>query len=239
MRAKSILSMLILSAATVSLAADSFDYKIADIRVMQDRAVQTDLGIDEALRAKLNKHAAWFDGELKKMQEKHKDRFDPTKPPPNDIVQEMNKKQEELKKRVLGELSDAQVKRLRELTIQFAGMPALMEPTIAKRIGLTDAQLKKLRSSFEEMVSKSSKIEQEATKPVYEKFKNRQPANEEEARKLQEEIQKEIAAVQEKIAPKTLKLRDEWFLVIKKTVKAIQLNRFEDLQGKLFKPPAS
>jgi hypothetical protein len=31
-------------------------------------------------------------------------------------------------------------------------------------------------------------------------------------------------------------LRDEWLLVMKKTVKAIQLNKFEALQGKPFKP---
>jgi hypothetical protein len=112
----------------------------------------------------------------------------------------------------------------------------MLSDTVAKKIGLTSAQLKKLRDGFQRTSTEVNRLQQEALKPIYDKYGKEKPESEEAAKKLQETVNGETKAAMDKIQPKLKTLRDEFLSIVKKTVKAIQMNRFEALQGKPYKP---
>lgn len=228
-------AILALAGATMALAADAFDRNNANISLLQQREVQQDMGIGEDLRAKLNKHADWFNGEMKKLQDAFQAEAQRTGKAPNPPEAKIQKLQQDFAKRVMGELNDKQIVRLRELTIQSVGFPALMNDDVAKKVGITDKQKQRLRTTFEAMMKKLNAEQEKVLKPIYDKYNAKKPENETEARKLQEDAAKEAEAASKKLEPTIKKLRDDWIITVKKTVKAIQLNRFEALMGKPFK----
>ncbi len=216
--------------------AQTFEEQVSEFGLLQSKEVQTELGIDEALRNKMNKFADDFNAKANKLQADYQKSAEGKNPPPPAPVDKLQQLELTLRKNVYGLLSTAQKKRLSELTLQTAGYPAMMNPVVAKRIGLSDSQLKKLRDAYEATGKKVNAVQQEAIKPIYDKYGKEKPASAEEQQALQEKINGEAKAAMDKIAPQLKVLRDEWLLVMKKTVKAIQLNRFETLQGKPFKP---
>ncbi|MCH7945820.1 MAG: hypothetical protein IIC73_07385, partial [Armatimonadetes bacterium] len=105
-------------AAASALAADEFDMYVADIGILQDKAVQAELKITAAIRQALNKHAVWLDSRGANI--------DRLVRAGTITVAEGNRRTKlhlaTLKSKVLGELSEAQVKRLREITLQRDGL---------------------------------------------------------------------------------------------------------------------
>ncbi|MFM9873555.1 MAG: hypothetical protein ACKVQS_08850 [Fimbriimonadaceae bacterium] len=216
--------------------AQSFEEQVSEFTLLQSKEVQAELGIDEAMRGKMNKFAEDFNTKANALQVEYRKQAEGKNPPPPEPIQKLQQLELNLRKNVYSLMSKAQLKRLSELTLQTAGYPAMMNPTVAKRIGLTDAQLKRLRDAYQKTGEAVNKLQQVAVKPIYEKYGKVQPKDEAEKNATQEKINAETKAAMDKITPELKKLRDEWLLVMKKTVKAIQLNRFEALQGKPFKP---
>lgn len=216
--------------------AQTFEEQVSEFGLLQSKEVQTELGIDEALRNKMNKFADDFNAKANKLQEEYRKSAEGKNPPPPAPVAKLQQLELTLRKNVYGLLNTAQKKRLSELTLQTAGYPALMNPVVAKKVGLSDAQVKKLRDAYEQTGRKVNKLQEDALKPIQDKYGKEKPANQAEQQALQEKINAEAKGVMDKLAPQLQVLRDEWLLVLKKTVKAIQLNKFETLQGKPFKP---
>ncbi len=216
--------------------SQTFEEQVSEFTLLQSKEVQTELGIDETLRGKMNKFANDFNSKANALQAEYQKSAEGKNPPPQPPVAKLQQLELNLRKNVYGLLSKGQLKRLSELTLQTAGYPAMMNPLVAKKIGLTEPQLKKLRDAFKTTGEKVTKLQQDAVKPIYDKYGKVQPKDEAEKNATQEKINAETKAAMDKITPMIQELRDEWLLVMKKTVKAIQLNRFEVLQGKPFKP---
>lgn len=221
--------------STVGAEASAFDRRLANMELLQDRAVQAELKVSEAQRGRLNQHADWFNEELKKMDEARQSAG--RQGPPTEAEQKrFADLQKRLRDRVLGELSSAQLRRLREISLQAAGFPAMMDPEVAKRVGLTKAQLDRIRKGFEELAKRAAEAQEKAVRPVFEKYKDEKPENQEAAQALQQKVQRESAEAVQRIAPDLQKMRDEWLNLVKRTVKARQINVFEGLMGRPFRP---
>ena len=110
-----------------SAAVDPFDAHCIDIVVLEDHGVQTDIGITQAQRDKLNGFAKIHQQKLmaldKDMKEKH---IDPRPKLPALYA--------ELKGKVLTILTPAQSRRLREITLQRLGLASLCDDEVAKRV---------------------------------------------------------------------------------------------------------
>ncbi len=215
--------------------AQTFEEKVCDITLLMDRQIQNEIGVSEALRTKLNKHADEFNEKAQKMQADYQKSAEGKNPPPPPPLAKLAELEAGFRKKILAELNTQQKKRLSEITLQVAGFTALLNEAVAEKIGLNKAQIDKLRKAFEANAKEAQRLQQGAMKKIHDKYENEKPANEEEARKLQEKIAPEIEKAQKELEPKLLKLRGEFLTTVKKTVKAIQLNRFEALQGKPYK----
>jgi len=219
--------------------AQSFEEQVSDMGLLQSKEVQTELGFTEQLRAKLNVHAEDFNKKANKLQEDYRKKAEGKNPPPPAPIAEMAKLESELKKKVMKDLSAAQLKRLSELTLQTAGFAAMLDETVSKKIGLTSAQLEKLRSAFKDNAQEAQRLQEGAMKPIYEKYGKEKPADEATAKELQAKVQSEVQAATQKIQPQIQALQEKFLKTLKLTVKAIQFNKFEALQGKPFKPTGS
>lgn len=215
--------------------AQTFEEKTANIDLLREKPVQTELGITEDLRTKMNKVAEEFNQKSNALLEDFKEKNPDAQGPDEALVKKINVFKADLNKKVLKLLSPAQVKRLSEITIQVLGYQALLSDDVAKKCGISDAQVKKLRDGFTSLNRQVQEVQQKALKPIYDKYGKQQPKNEEEAKALQEKANKEAQEIAKATEPELAKLRNEWLTLVKKTVKAIQLNKFEALQGKPFK----
>lgn len=239
---KQLLAMgLVLGMAFASnvVLAQSFEEQVSDMGLLQSKEVQAELGFTEELRNKLNVHADDFNKKANKLQEEYRKKAEGKNPPPPAPVAEMAKLEAELKKKVMKELSKAQIKRLSELTLQSAGFAAMLDQNVANKIGLTSAQLEKLRTAFKENAQEAQRLQEGVMKPIYDKYGKEKPADEAAAKELQAKVQKEVQAANEKIQPQVKALQEKFIKTLKLTVKAIQFNKFEALQGKPFKPTGS
>jgi hypothetical protein len=229
---------------TVLASADQFDFLVANVSLLQDKAVQKELGVSESLRTKLNKHADWFNGQMKQMDQDlaAARKKNPKAKPSGDKIIGLQK---QLKSKVLAELSARQVLRLREITLQEAGLSALLDKTVADRVGLSAAQLKSLRDEWSRNEKKADaygkeggKIEEKAIQPVLAKYGKSQPKDKADAEKRRAEVQAalkkyepQLKAVQEKINA----LGPSFESFVKKTCTTDQLSTFKTLQGPTFK----
>ncbi|MBX3111723.1 MAG: hypothetical protein KF857_06910 [Fimbriimonadaceae bacterium] len=233
-------------------AEGSFDYDIANFTILQDKQVQKDLGITEEVRAKLNKHAEWFNGELKVLDAAFKKvrESNPKAQPPNDKVVPLQK---ELKKRVFADLTAAQIVRLREITVQSAGDAAVLDPRVGKAIGLSDATTKALRDRFQANAKKAQTYQQEINKeggelqqkylkPLIEKYGNTQPKDQAESTKRQNEAKAalephkaEFEALQRKLQSRMGDLEKDFHTFVEGKLDAKQKASLAKLKGKEFK----
>jgi Skp family chaperone for outer membrane proteins len=233
-----LLVLLLLSVALVGAQTqhDPFDAHCADILILQSKPVQKELKVSEAQRAKLNTHASWHQAELAKMDKELKDK----KANPNDpkVRERLEGLFSGLKSRVLSSLSKAQVKRLREVSLQNVGDVALCDPVVAKRIGMSQAQLKKMQSTYQEGASKFNSLEQEAAQKVLLPYKDKKPKDEAEAKKWNAEIQKKLASAAAAAKPKIAGIRAEYAKRMKAILSKTQWSKYLALKGKPFKASA-
>jgi hypothetical protein len=212
---------------------DTFDAHCADITILQSKAVQKEVGISEAVRKKLNDQATWHQRQLQALDSEIRT----TKKDPRsaEIQGKIANLFATLKSRVLSNLSPAQVKRLGELSLQRVGDAALTDPIVAKKVGLSDAQLKKMQTTYSEGAQKFVKLEQETAQKVLLPYKDRKPKDEAEAKRLDQEIQTKLAAAGKQIQPKMEALRATYRKRIRAILTSTQTATYNKLRGKPFR----
>lgn len=220
--------------ATVSLsvlaAADSFDNKMASVQLLQDKRVQSDLKVTDAQRKAMNAHAEAFNKkaeayrqELVKKSNNGKTKVNPDK------LREV-KMLTDLKAQVLGELSQAQIKRLREISLQAVGVTALGDDTVAQRIGLGASQKAQIRKIVEKGLTTANDLLRKAGETASKGIKN-PPSDADKA-----EFQKRLRAEQAKIQPQLTQIRSETINAALRQLNATQKKAWDGLLGKQFTP---
>ncbi|MBS1702007.1 MAG: hypothetical protein JST12_10130 [Armatimonadetes bacterium] len=235
MRIFMIVPMLCLSMA--ALAADSFDLQVANIELLQDKNIQKEVKITTAQHSKLESLAQAYNNKTKaKVEEYQKAK----KGIDGDFQRFMLQQHDELRTNVLKELSAAQLKRLREITLQAVGPRALLDKAVAKKVGMSDAEFTKFRAAIVEGDQKIAKIKKQVSDKIRPKYANVQkPKTKEEAEKLQASLNKDLESEMHKhdAEMKTIIAESE-----KKTaaiVKKEYLQRLKALMGTPFLPPKS
>lgn len=223
----------LLFAVTAALAgADTFDNQIASVQLLQTKAVQKELGISDSQRSKMNvfagefnKQAEAYRAELLKKSNNGKTQVAPDR---NREVAMLN----QLKTKVLGTLSSAQVKRLREISLQAVGVTALGDDIVAKRVGINETQKKKIRDLVGKGLSQANKLITEANQRAMKGIA--EPKNEAEAKKAQETFQKRSLTEQNKIKPQVEKIRATTITQVMGLLDAKQKGIWNALLGKPF-----
>jgi hypothetical protein len=194
MRAFTILTLV--CAAVFANAADDFDLKVSNIDVLRDKNVQTELGITEGQRKTMNVFADKFTSENKaKVLEYQK-----AKKQPDKAFQDFGLKQYiTLRTSVLKTLSPNQVKRLRELTLQAAGPRALLDKTVADKVGIPTAEYNKFRTAISEGDGKIAQIKKAVADKLEKKYSSeKKPASQKEADALRARFNKDLTAEMKK-----------------------------------------
>lgn len=242
---KKLVAMALVGVLSSALAAaDQFDYLVANVSLLQDKGVQKELGVSESMRSKLNKHADWFNAQMKQMDAElaAARKKNPKAKPSGDKIISLQK---QLKGKVLGELGASQVQRLREITLQEAGYSALLDKTVADKVGLSATQLKALRDEWSRNEKKADaygreggKIEEKALQPIIAKYGNTKPKDKAEVEKRRAEAQAALKKAEPQLKPLQTKINalgPSFEAFVKKTCTAQQLSTLKTLQGAEFK----
>lgn len=236
---RSLLISLLVALATVGFAqVDPFDFHCADVVLLQAKEIQSDLGVTEAQRKKMNDAADTHRVRLTTYEAQQK------RANPKDTKEQSQKKlrgyYDELKRGVFGSLNAAQMKRLREISLQRAGLLALLDDVVAKKIGLSGASHEKFRTAFTDGAKAASAIERANLKPIFDKYEPKMRAAKTEAdrKKVETEMRPELDAASKKIAPQIQKLQGETQSKLVAILSAQQKAAWTALLGKPFKPGA-
>lgn len=229
---KHLLTLALFAVSTAALAADEFDFYFADISILQDKKVQAELKITETQRTNMNKHAAWLNTQSQAIDTQVKG----GKLTPENANKQMGVHLGTLKKKICDELSAAQLKRLREITLQRDGLLPLMDLKMGERIGLTKAQTQKLRDSYIANDKKAKDIQTAAYKPIFDKYAAMKPKDKAEEQKLIDQRNKELEAAQKKIQPQLEALGKSYGTMVDTTLSKEQKDAFAALKGKPFEP---
>lgn len=233
MRMIPILLVTALAGSALAQKADSFDLSVANIVILQNKAVQKELKVTEAQRAKMNAHAKGYDtdarGYMAELQKQGKDPSKMTGPDAKMLGFISN-----LRSKVLAELTAAQAKRLREITLQTSGLAGMLDPNVAKRLGIAAATTKKMQAAFADGQKTAAQLQNAAIAPVVKPYEGRQPKSQAEADALQAEVQPKVAAARKKVEPQVKQIEA---LTQKKLLSMISKKQKDDylaLQGKPF-----
>jgi hypothetical protein len=232
---KFLLATALAALGALSSAQDEFDSYFADIAILQLKPVQTELKVTEAQRAKMNQHADWLKTQGAAI-ESQVTSGKMTKEAANRL---MAAHLGALKKRIIGELSASQLKRLREITLQRDGLLPLMDQRMADKIGLTKAQLTKLRDAYLANDKKAKDLQQQTFAPIFEKYEKMKPKSDAEKKTLTDQANKELDAAKKKIQPQLEALGKSFADLVEATLTKGQKDAFNALKGTPFKPAGS
>jgi len=215
---------------------DPFDYHCSEVILLQAKPVQAELGISEAQRKKMNDAAdthrvrlTTYDAQQRSAKTK-------------DSRDVMNTKLrgffDELKQGVFTALTPAQLKRLRELSLQRAGLLALLDDIVAKKIGLTGAPYEKFRKTFSDGAKQASDVERANLKPIFDKYEPRMKAAKtpDDRKKIETEMRPELDSAGKKITPQIQKLQADTQQKLVGMLSAQQKAAWQALLGKPFNP---
>src|SRR5579862_8621623 len=151
--------------------AESFDEQLASIIVLQDKAVQRDIGITAQQRNSMNVYA---DAHRAKLSAYYKQI--------NDAHGKVDEKKLEgmfwtLKRKVLAQLSAAQLKRLREISLQVLDFTALADIVVGKKVGLSADQESKVEAIVKAALEKAGGIRDGAVDKATAGYRNKNPKN--------------------------------------------------------------
>lgn len=231
-RMKPTLSFLLaISLTAVAFAQASFDRDIANVTLLQYKEVKDDLKITQKQRDAMNVAANKYNSLATKIEKKLKDNKEPSESEKKALDAEFIV----MRKGVLATLTAVQLKRLREVTLQDAGLFALTDKIVTQKIGVTEAQRKKVISSLQNANQKASKLENSVIERVRGEFKNRKPKNKAEEDKIMGEIQKRMAAEMKANEPKIIAIHTEGRNNVFKVLTPKQRDAWNALLGKPLK----
>ena len=196
-RSRALLPLLLL--AGLAHAQEGFDYHVADVGLLQAKVVQTEVGITAAERAKMNVAATAYRGKVAEYGRQLK-ALGQANPDPA----RMRGMFDVLKKDALAVLAPAQIRRVREITLQRLGLISLTDPVVAKRVGLSGAQIARLKAAFQKGRTDFLALQQtaqRAAQPVVAQYKDRKPKSQAEADALRKEVAAKLKPVQARFLP--------------------------------------
>lgn len=231
-----ILPLLMASAVTASAQVDPFDYHCADVILLQAKQVQTELKVTEAQRGKMNDAAATHKTRLTTYQAQQQ--AAKTKDTQPQTATKLKGFFDELKKGVFGSLNAAQLKRLREITLQRAGLLALLDDVVAKKINFAGANYTTFRNTFSNGAKEAGNIERTNLKPILDKYEPRVRAAKtpDERKQVEAQMRPELEAASKKIAPQIQSLQAETQKKLVALLTPAQKTAWQALLGKPFNP---
>ncbi|MFZ4506719.1 MAG: hypothetical protein ACOYON_03365 [Fimbriimonas sp.] len=226
-----VLATLGLAAVGTAQTIDAFDYRLANIQVLQDKKVQADMGVTEAQRNRMNEFAKAFDQSATAyMEELKKEGKDPrTMPQPDPkVLGFMNK----LKAGVLGELSPAQVRRLREVSLQRLGLIGILDPEVGKRAGVPTETLKKMQAVYTQGRDAATKIQRDTLEATLKPYRTVKPKDAADQDRLQNEVRGKMQAANLKIRPTVKKIEEDTQKKLLALLTTKQRDTYVNMQGK-------
>lgn len=225
---------LLVAGASAQAKVDPFDYHASNVRLLMSKAIQTEIGVTEAQRSKMNLSADAHEKRLKAWAEKlQKSGKQPAQTDP-----EFLSMMELLKKNVLASLTASQAKRLRELSLQQVGLVAVLDEKVASKIGVTDAQLKKMRDLYASGSKEAQALIQKEMRAALASYEGYKPKDDADKKRVEGEAQAKIAATEKRIAPQVNKIRTGTRDKMLALLSQGQKDKFKALQGKPFKGTA-
>lgn len=222
-------------AAASFAAPDPFDQKVANFQLLTQKPIQTELKVTEAQRKKMNTFGQSFEKESKALvdsYQKAKKQMDA------DFQKKSFANLTKLRNSVLGVLSDAQLKRLREITIQVAGKVAILDVNVAEKIGISKAQRESVSKLYTEAQQKLQAIQSEAIKALEPKYREKEKSakTDKDRQALQAAFQKDLQAELKKREPRAVAIQKDYDGKMSKQISKAQWAKLEALKGKPFKP---
>lgn len=210
---------------------DMFDARVADVALLQSKPIQREVNLTESQRTEMNKLADKFNASMKVIAAKIRKTSD-SKEPPKQLPPEVKQAQRELAEGVLRKLSAAQLRRLRELTLQAVGPVALTDPMVAKRVGLTDAQVKKISTMLRAALERGAALADKARRVFVADYKAKNPKTDAEKKRLSGEMNQRIAADRKRLQPTLNRLAAEANTRVNAVMSPNQRAAWAALQGK-------
>jgi hypothetical protein len=206
---------------------------VANIVLLQSKKVQAAVGITSVQRDKMNTFAeanknkvkAFLDEERKKNVDPRT--INPQGPPFSDYFQE-------LRQQVYSVMSPAQIRRLREITLQSVGTPSLTDPVVAKAVGISEEQRGKISVDLGEFESAARELTQGVAKKALEPFKGLKPSSKEDEVKLRQQANKAIRAAEVKVTPQVKAMKTNLDAKILKVLTDKQRATWKQLLGPKF-----
>lgn len=230
LRANFVIGLALFSA--LAWSQDSFDFQISSVAILQSKKVQKELGISESLRANMNKTADSFNAKtasLNAKAQKVKSQAEAEK-----LSKEMDSILDEFRTKILKMLSSAQLKRLREITMQQLGYSALGESAVAKKIGIRSEQLGRIRSTLDSAFKQADDLSRKEMEAATKDLRDKKPKTDAEKKKLAVEFEKRVSAVQKKIEPKLNSIRQQTEKKLLSLLSDSQQKAWSGLKGKPF-----
>jgi F0F1-type ATP synthase membrane subunit b/b' len=131
-------------------------------------------------------------------------------------------------------LTPPQLKRLREISLQQAGLIALLDQQVATRIGVTPAQLKSMRAQVSASNKQIQAIEKKASFPVFEQYKDKHVKTKQEAEAMRKEFQGKMAAAAATVRPQIAALVSDERTKLLGSLNQPEINKYKALMGKPF-----
>lgn len=234
MKATLVFLALAVTAGALAQSMNQFDFVVSDVRVLQDRAVQNDIGVSANQRARMNAFAERHRARLADL-EKSFGSQKPTESARKQAELQVLGYMSDLKKSVLGVLSPKQLQRLREITLQGYGWSALADERVGTRIGLTAKQQKQVQKVIADGQEAAKGIQAKSVEPIIAHYRSIKPKDEAEAAKLNTEMQAKIQAAGKQDRPALLKIQAQVLAKIKQTLSQKQQTSYIKLQGTRFR----
>lgn len=219
------------SAAAFGQAVDPWDFKVADILILQSRKVQDDIGITESMRNRMNTFAEEHSKAMKAYNDELVAKKIPIQKDPNG-EKRLEALFNRLKTNVFGIMTGAQVRRLREITLQRAGTAAFIDPLVANHVGLTANEASAVKQVYSAAQKQSAELVEKTVGPIRAKFNSKKPKSAEEANLYQAQANLELKNAMEKAKPTLNKYKASAEAKIKAIVPPKAMAAFKALCGK-------
>lgn len=215
-------------------AQDSFDAHCANILLLTNRSVQTELNITQPQRTKLEQHADSFNADMKAVMDGVMKEAEKTKQPPQLPERRVGELHSRLKTRVIRELTPAQLRRLRELSLQQAGLRAMVDPIVARRLGLTTAQNQSVKRAMDTARAEAAKLQKDADDDLRKRFGSRQPRTDAEREAMQKEFQAALQQKGREVQTRLEAIDQRYVNAVRGVLTQAQRQQFAQLQGRAF-----
>jgi hypothetical protein len=215
--------------ASASAQVD-FDKRAADVGLLQAKQIQAEVGVTAAQRAKMNAAA---DRHRKRLEDYEKElkALGTVTPDKRRLLGFF----ETLKSDVFAALTPAQIRRLRELTLQRLGLVALTDDQVAKKVGLSAAQVTKLKAAFQSGRTKFVTLQQSTAKPILAPYEGRKPKTQAEATALRTEIEGKLKAASDRVKPQLVAIGKQTDAAMMAVLTPAQKAAWAALKGRPFK----